>query len=142
MADWYECRIKYETIVPNGKNKPTTELYLIDAVSFTEAETRLHKILKDEINADFTISGIRPVKLTEIVESQSADPKWYKSKVVYIDEIEGKEKRVGHFMYVAGNNISEALENLDKSQSSILIPYEIETIGLTKIIDIFPFNAN
>ena len=141
MAGWYECKIKYETTDLYGKSKTVSELYLIDAVSFTEAETRLYKMLKDEINVDFIVSGIRPTKASEIVPSDSVDIKWYKAKVIYIDEDSGKEKRTGLFMYVAGNNISEALEGLIKSLSTILIPYEIDSIGLTKIIDIFPYSA-
>ena len=41
MHNWFECKIKYEKTMENGLTKPVTEPYLVDALSFTEAEARI-----------------------------------------------------------------------------------------------------
>ena len=41
MHTWFECKIRYEKVVENGMQKKVTEPYLVDALSFTEAEARI-----------------------------------------------------------------------------------------------------
>lgn len=41
MHTWFECKIRYERVMENGMNKKVTEPYLVDALSFTEAEARI-----------------------------------------------------------------------------------------------------
>ena len=41
MHTWFECKIRYEKVMENGMNKKVTEPYLVDALSFTEAEARI-----------------------------------------------------------------------------------------------------
>lgn len=38
MGTWFECKIRYEKTMENGMKKKVNELYLLDAMSFTEAE--------------------------------------------------------------------------------------------------------
>ena len=44
MHTWFECKIRYEKTMENGMNKKVTEPYLVDALSFTEAEARLYSL--------------------------------------------------------------------------------------------------
>ena len=144
MTTWFECKIKYDFTDEYGKLKSASEGYLIDAVSFTEAEARVHKLLKDEVPYNFIVSGIRKAKIDEIVFSDLEDIKWYKSRVVYVDldEQTGKEKKTGHVIYVAGVDLTEALVNLKDSQSTLMIDWGVDSIGLTKILDIFPYTES
>ena len=41
MHTWFECKIRYEKVMENGMQKKVTEPYLVDALSFTEAEARI-----------------------------------------------------------------------------------------------------
>ena len=41
MHSWFECKISYEKVLENGMQKKVTEPYLVDAISFTEAEARI-----------------------------------------------------------------------------------------------------
>lgn len=41
MHNWFTCKIRFEKTLENGMNKKVTELYLVDALSFTEAESRI-----------------------------------------------------------------------------------------------------
>lgn len=38
---WFECKVRYEKVCENGMNKKVTDSYLVDALSFTEAEARI-----------------------------------------------------------------------------------------------------
>jgi hypothetical protein len=144
MATWFECKIKYESNDEYGKTKSVNESYLIDAVTFTDAEARLHKLLDEEIPFSFLVAGIKMAKVDEIVTSDIADCKWYKSRVIYcdVDEKSGKEKKTGHVIYVAGTDLTEALENLKQSQSSLMIAWEVDSISTSKILDIFPYTES
>ena len=142
MADWFECKVKYDKLDEYGKDQTVSESYVIDAVSFTEAESRLVKLLETEITSNFIVAGISKLKVSEIVPSDGADY-WYKTKVAFvdIDEKSGKEKKTINQILVAANDFKQSLENLEKNLETLLIPYEITAINSTKIIDVVPYDA-
>ena len=44
MSQWFETKVKYDkTMLDTGAIKSVTEPYLVDALSFTEAEARITK---------------------------------------------------------------------------------------------------
>lgn len=141
MENWFECKVKYEKIDEFGKQAPVSESYMVDALSFTEAESRLFKLLEGEVPAEFIVIGIAKAKLNDVVPAENADY-WYKCKVIYkdIDEKSGKEKSIGNQILVAAGDFNSALENLEKSLDTMLVPWEIHQISLTKVVDVFPYN--
>lgn len=141
MASWFECKVKYTKIDErSGKEKTVTEPYLVDAVSFTEAEERIYKQMEDLISGEFSVSNINRTKIEEI-HAYEADGWWYKCKVVFIDAEDkgGKEKKSMSEMLVNANNMMEACERLKESLKSILVPYQIKMMQETTLIDIFPY---
>ena len=74
-----------------GKKK-VSETYLLDAVSFTEAETRIYKELVSMVSGEFSVTRISRTKLAEIIPSESGD-RWYKAKVTFITFDEGERER-------------------------------------------------
>lgn len=38
MANWFETKVRYDKTMENGAIKKVTEAYMVDALSFTEAE--------------------------------------------------------------------------------------------------------
>ena len=93
----YECGIRYERTMPNGMSKKVTELYLVDACSFAEAEGRITKEMEPYISGDFDVVTIKRTNYSEIVDGLSTADKWFKAKLVFItvDEKSGKEKKTG-----------------------------------------------
>jgi len=143
MHNWFECKIKYQKIdEATGKDKTIKESYLIDAVSFTEAEARAYKILEEEIGQEFIITNINPVNINDVFFDEDGEI-WYKCKVVYIDAdpSNGKEKKTGTFALAYANSIKDACEKLEKHLSEVLIPWEVKSIAETNIFDVFPYNA-
>ena len=85
MANWFECKVRYDKLQENGAAKKVTEPYLVDALSFTEAEARITEEQKPFISGEFEVSAVKRCKIAEIVlqEDEEAD-KWYLVKVGFI----------------------------------------------------------
>lgn len=97
----YECGIRYKKVADNGFTKKVTELYLVDALSFAEAEGRITNEMEPYISGDFDVVTIKRTNISEIVEGLSTADKWFKAKLMYItiDEKTGKEKKQAvHFI--------------------------------------------
>ena len=140
MQNWFETGIKYEKTAEEGKVVKVNEKYLVDALSFTEAETRINEEMKPFISGEFVVSTIRRARTNEIFYKQNAD-KWYKSKVFFVslDEEKGVEKRTPCTMYVQANNTAEAEVNLKEGMKGTMADYEVASIVETKILDVYPF---
>ena len=144
MNNWFECKIKYTKIEEStGKEKQVKEPYLVDAVSFTEAESRMHELMAEELGDEFIVSDLKKVNYTEIFNYEDSE-QWYKCKVIFIDvdEKSGREKRTTNHMMVAAKSVKEAHERIEENLQEVLIPYEITSIALTSILDIFPYFNN
>lgn len=139
MASWFQCNIKYQKEQENGSLKTITEQYLIDAVSYTDAEVRIYQELSS-IMKEFRITNIGPAKLTDVFHYDDAEV-WYKCKVVYVslDEKSGKEKKINNFMVVSAANLKQAYERIEESLKTMLAPFDIDQITKTGILEVFPY---
>ncbi len=142
---WFECKVKYVKTGDDGKESKVSETYLIDAVSYTEAEARIYTELEAFIQGPFIISALKKSNIGEIIPSEDEnDDRWYKGKIAVLDadELTGKEKRTNLYSLVAAKDINTALVYLDKSFSTYIVPYEIASISDTNIIDVYPYFKN
>ena len=112
MANWFECKIRYDKIMDNGAIKKVTEPYLVDALSFTEAEARIIEEMTPYISGEFSVSAVKRTKISEIFWDDSAD-KWYLVKVAFItiDERTAVEKKSISQILVAASDFKGALDN-------------------------------
>lgn len=140
MNTWFECKVKYQKIDQTGKDKMVSELYLIDAVSFTEAESRINKELEPYISGEFFVSTIKIANFSELVPNENGD-RWFKCKVAFItmDEEKGVERRSNTYMLVQANNVKDAYDTLDKSLSDTASDYEIPSIQESPLMDVFKY---
>lgn len=141
-ANWFEAKVKYIKMAEDGRERKVTEAYLLDAVSYTEAESRIMRELESMVKGDYYITGLKKSNITELVESaDGTDDRWYKAKVAIIDadEVSGKEKSSYQYYLVAASNFNRALENLEKSLATYLVPYEVTSISDTAFMDVFPY---
>ena len=142
VANWFEVKIKYNKITEEGKEVKVSETYLIDATSFTEAESRITTSLKEMIQGDFYIVSIKKSNITELIESDDInDDKYFKAKIAIIDadQISGKIKRSNQYFLIAGADVDRALEYLKKTLSTYVVPTDIVSLGDSNIIDVFPY---
>ena len=140
MQKWFECTIKYEKQLEEGKIAKITERYLVDALTFTEAEARIIKEMKPFISGEFEVANINPQKYSELFWNEKAD-KWFKTKVNFIvlDEEKGIEKKVANYMLVQANDLKEARELLVEGMKGSLADWEIASISETQIIDVYKY---
>ena len=141
-ANWFEAKVKYVKVNEDGREKKVNEAYLVDAMSYTEAESRIMHEMESLISGDYYISSLKKSNITEVVPSENeADDRWYKAKVASIDadEVCGKEKSSFQYYLVAASDYRCALENLERSLSSFVVPYEIAGIADTAFMDVYPY---
>jgi len=143
MLNWFEGKIKYEKTAEEGKVCIVTEAYLIDAMSFTEAEARLQKEMEPFISGAFITTTIRRARINELFANANGDT-WYKSKVWFIslDEEKGIEKRTACNMMVQANNVKEAWDGIQEGMKGTLANYKVASIVETAIEDIFYYEAS
>lgn len=123
--------------------KKVSEIYLVDALSFTEAEERITAEIMPLVSiGELEVTNIKRVKLAEIFtdERETAD-RYYKARVnfITIDEKTGTEKKAGVNMLIQGETLSGALERLTKEMESQLGEYEIASITDTAILEVFKY---
>ena len=143
MNTWFECTAKYIKMDETGHEKSTSETYLLDAVSFTEAESRIYKELQTMVSGEFQVSKIAKTRISEIISSDKGD-RWYKAKVAFItvDEESGKEKRVAQFILVFSKSIKDAYDQIIEAMQGMMADFEISGINESNILDVFPYLAD
>ena len=127
----------------NGAVKKVNEPYLVDALSFTEAESRMIEEMKPFISGDFSISAVKKTKISEIFFDESGD-KYYmvKYNIITLDEKSGVEKKVAVFTMVQAADFDAALANFRDGMKGTLADYEIASITETQVMDVFPINLS
>lgn len=141
----YECGVRYERTMENGMTKKVTELYLVDALSFAEAEGRITNEMKPYISGEFDVVTIKRTNISEIVEGLSTADKWFKAKLMYyitIDEKTGKEKKQAVHFIVRASDINNAHICVVEHMKGSVMDYEIATLDETKIMDLFRYKVN
>lgn len=140
MNTWFECTAKYIKIDENGREKKVSESYLLDALSFTEAENRIYKELESMVSGEFNVSKIAKTNIAEIISSDDGD-RWFKAKVAFIsiDEESGKEKRTAQYVLVLAKTVKDAFEKVIDNMQGMMADFEISAISESTIMDIFPY---
>ena len=136
MHTWFECKIRYEKVMENGMNKKVTEPYLVDALSFTEAEAR--------ISGEFTVSDIKRANYSELFfcEEDAAD-RWFKCKLFFItlDEKSGAEKKTSTQVLVQAADLRDAVKKLDEGMKGTMADYVIASVAETALMDVYPYDG-
>ena len=140
MQTWFECKVKYVKIDDDGRERKVSEVYLVDAVTFTDAETRIIQQLQTMVRGEFTVDNIKKSNIVEIFPHEDGEW-WYKAKIgiVTIDENAGKEKKINNYFLVAADDIKQALQRLEEGLSYILVPYQTTSLAVCNIVDVFPY---
>ena len=144
MYTWFECKIRYEKTMENGMNKKVTEPYLVDALSFTEAEARIIEEMTPFISGEFTVSDIKRANYSELFPSEEeAADRWFKCKLVFItlDEKSGAEKKTSTQVLVQAADLRDAVKKLDEGMKGTMADYQIASVAETAIMDVYPYSA-
>ena len=137
---WYETRIKYQKTMEDGSEKVVNELYVVDALSCTEAETSIIDEMSCYISGDSAVTSAKKTNYGDIFFSDlDDDDKWYKAKLhfITIDDKSDREKRSNVVYLVQAKSIARALRYIDEVMCNTMIDYDIVGIDETKIYDVF-----
>ena len=137
---WYECKIKYRKTDDTGLQKMATEPYLVDALSYTEAESRINEEMSAYISEEFKITNIKVANFAEIHPFENCD-RWFKSKVSLLayDEESGKERKTNMYILLQANDVKEAFDNTTTVMKGTMGDYSIPAIMESPIMDVFPY---
>lgn len=152
MPNWFLGKIRYQQPLDDSKvgtrneefikQQTVTEAYLVDAVSYTDAEARLMENIAAN-TPDFEFTNISRMKLADIFETPDGGDTWYKVKAMFVtdDEKTGKQKKTPSTMLANAENPKQAYERVEAALKSALDPFEITDVNITKILEIFPFSS-
>lgn len=143
MNTHYECKIRYEKVMENGMNRKVTEPYIVDAMSFSEAEKRTIEELTPYISGEMNITAIKIASYAEVRTSDNpADDRWFECRLKFItlDEKSGRERKVATTYLVQSSSVQSAHNVVKDLMSETLADYEIASIKETDIVDYFSYN--
>lgn len=144
MQTWFECKVRYEKVMENGMNKRINEPYLVDALSFTEAEKRIIEEITPYISGEFTVSDIKRANYSELFFSdEDAADRWFRCKLIFItlDEKNGTEKRTSSNVLIQAADLRDAIRKLDEGMKGTMADYQIGAVAETPIVDVFKYGV-
>lgn len=143
MNSWFTVKVKYTRQLEDGTFKRVSEPYLVAAMTFTDAEARIYEELGSIIRGEFMVTHITRTDVHDIFHYEDADT-WYKCIITYEAGGDGgeegaKAKKVSQTFLVSANSVKEANGRLNESLSGMMIDYNIKSVVLSPLVDIFPF---
>lgn len=141
-SEWFECKVQYEKFMENGIQKKVTELYIVEALSFTEAESRIIEDMSVYINGEYEVKDIKKAKYKEIWFSDDTNAdRFYQAKLQFItiDEKTGKEKHSNFVCLVQASTLNGAIKGIDEVMSGTMIDYTSVEAKETKILDVIEY---
>ena len=141
---WYESKVKYNSLQADGSTKRVTETYLVDALSFTEAEARTIEFVSPYVSEDgeLEVVGLKQTNIKEVISNSEGD-KWFACIFVFhLMEDNGKDKQTKYSIMVQANTIDEGKKSAERFMIGSMQDWEMKSITETKILDVFSKQAN
>ena len=139
---WFECKVRYEKTGDDGMPRKVTETYVVDALSFSEAESRILEEMGKSVSGEIDVCALKiaPYKEIFFADSNMAD-RWYVAKLAFItiDEKTDKEKKTGACYLVNAGNINAAIKNIEEVMAGTMIDYDTLNVSETQILDVFEY---
>lgn len=142
-STWFETRVRYDKTMEDGRNKKITEQYVVEALSFSEAEKRITQEMSHYVSGEFGVKAIKLAAYSETFFSDiDTDDKWFKAKIAFItlDEKTDKEKRTPVTYLVQAASLDKARAYVKEVMEKTLIDYDVISISETHFIDVFEHN--
>lgn len=142
MKTWYISKVKYQKQDETGKVKNVSDQYLVDAVSFTEAEARIYEKLGSILPGEFSISNISKTNITDVFYYEDSDI-WHKCKMTYSLEVEGsgKEKKITNYVLLTAPNVKTAYDRMYQSLNNMLVEFKVPEVVESPIVEVFPYES-
>lgn len=150
MTNYFECRVSYDKTLESGAIKQVTESYLVEAMSFTEAEARITQQMQPYMSGEFSVSAVNRRKYEDVLLDDDRDKldddrdKLYHVKLMFItiDEKTAAEKRKPKpsYLLVQARDIADVLSQVEILMSDSVTNYDIVSVSESRILDVFVCN--
>lgn len=142
MANWFECKVSYGKTLNTGIQKTVKESFLVDALSFTEAEGRIIEEIRPFVTGEFTVSAIKRANYSEVYFDETGD-RWFRCRVAFIsiDEKTGVEKLTPTNILVQATEHSQAVENLNICMKGTMADWRIIAVNETSLLNVFRYES-
>ena len=142
MSKYFEVGVRYEKTQEDGTAKKVTEIYLIDALSFSEVEKRITEEMEAYISGEFSVVTEKITNIADVVNTDDvlAD-KFYKVKfsIITVDEKTGKEKKQTQLIVVKASSNDDARDRYRQYYKDAPVDLVLEAVSETKYIDYIPY---
>lgn len=142
MQTWFESKVKYVKVTQSGSEQMVTESFLLDAVSYTDAETRIIRQMQQMVKGgEFAVVSISKSRISEVFAAQDGEY-WWKATIamITIDEEAGREKKIKTAYLLMADDMQEALTRLQINLDFVLIPFQVQSLAISPIVDVFPYD--
>jgi hypothetical protein len=142
MKNYFECKVSYYKLdINTNKERKVSESYLVDAVTFTEAEAIMTNQMQKIVSGEFKIVAIKQSRFNEVFNKVHGD-RYFKCRITFvdIDSNSGKEKKINNYSLIMADDIDDASERLKEELLSLIVPYEISEIKESNILEVFNFD--
>lgn len=142
-AQWFETKVRYEKQMEDGLQKKVTEQYVVDALSFTEAEASITEEISSYISGEFDVADIKKASYGEVFFSENDnEDRFFKAKLQFItiDENTEKEKRSNVYYLVQASTFQQAVNHIEEVMGGTMIDYVIASLAETQVMDVFEHN--
>lgn len=140
--NYFTAKVRYSKTMESGKEKKVSELYLVDALSFTEAESRIIEEASAFISGEFTVSDIKRANYAEYFFCVETDAEKYfacRLEFITINEKDGKEKKTKQNVLVQASDLRDAMNRLSEIMKGTISDYNALSIKETAILDVFKY---
>ena len=143
IKNWYTCKVKYMKISDNGSESTVTEAFLVDAMSYTEAEARIYKEMEERVRGEFKIVNIAKANYSDVIPDEEELVDWYKVKVTGIeyDEEADKEKKYNNYYLIGADSCKQALARAEEAMKGMDMEFVIPSVGMVQLMDVFPYDS-
>jgi len=136
---WFEVKMRYDKVHEDGYEKKVTESYVVDALSFGEAEKTAIEFLGSYVSGEIQVVNINPMKFHEVFfnEQESCD-RYYKAilQFITIDEKTEREKHTQVYYLVQASSFDNCKDTIRTIMERTMIDYQIASVSETKVIDV------
>lgn len=133
---WYECKVTHDVMIEDCV-KTLTEPYLVEALSVTEAATRITAELEGD--GDGTIEGVTRKRFQEVfLEEGEWEHPFYLTKVALttLDEKSGTEREQTFCYLIEAETLKDAMQRLEAELRGGVSDWELLSLSKSPIVEV------
>lgn len=138
-SNWFEVKMRYDKVHEDGYEKKVTESYVVEALSFGEAEKTAIEFLGSYVSGEIQVVNINPMKFQEVFfNEQGSCDRYYKAilQFITIDEKTEREKHTQVYYLVQASSFDNCKDTIRTTMDRTMIDYQIASVSETKVIDV------